>query len=75
MPNQRDQMRRFIERVGEPVTVAEIMQALDYHYDETMTVCAQLKMMSSRGGQPLSRVLIKGRWAYFMRDKLINNDK
>ena len=62
-------MREFIERVGEPVTVSEIMAALDCNYDDTTTICAQLRMMTVRGSQPLARVVINHRWAYFMRAK------
>ena len=63
---QRDQMRHFIEKVGEPVTVAEIMEALTIDLDETAIVCAQLKMMTTRVKEKLSRIVINNKWAYYI---------
>lgn len=64
---QRDQFRQFIERAGEPVTVAEIMEALNIDLDETAIVCAQLKMMTTRVKEGLGRTVLNGKWAYYVK--------
>lgn len=64
---QRDQFRQFIRRTGEPVTVAEIMDALNIDLDETAIVCAQLKMMTTRVKEGLSRTVLNGKWAYYVK--------
>ena len=64
---QRDQFRQFIRRAGEPVTAAEIMDAFNIDRDETAIVCAQLKMMTTRVKEGLSRKVLNGKWAYYVK--------
>lgn len=60
-------LKEFLAKVGQPVTVADIITAMDYNYDSIQEICARLVGMTKRPLQNIGRCSLNGRWAYFVK--------
>ena len=57
-------IKRYMATIGDWVSVADIMEALDYHLDDTTKVCAHMRGMEKRKNQKVEAKVVNGRKHY-----------
>lgn len=53
-------IKRYMATIGDWVSVAQIMEALDYHRDDTTDVCARMRGMEKRKNQKVAAQVFNG---------------
>lgn len=53
-------IKRYMATIGDWVSVADIMEALDYHRDDTTNVCARMRGMEKRKNQQIVAQVFSG---------------